>query len=88
MEQKQPGEQRDKTLKKWENATGLTLKAVPPTNKQRWVIEANTINAQQIKSLLDSVQKDNRVKYIEEDRIMTIMPVQRIQPMQPILKTH
>jgi len=77
--------QKTATLQQWEKDSGLTLKFVPPTNVQRWVIEANTQNSKQKKHLIDIVSKDSNVSYIEEDSIMTTMPIQRsfTAPPQP-----
>lgn len=74
---------RNTKLQQWSKLTGLTLKAVPPTNQQRWIIKANTQDASQIKNLINTVSNDTDIKYIERDGIMTIQPILRPTPMQP-----
>ncbi len=74
---------RNTKLQQWSKLTGLILKAVPPTNPQRWIIKANTQDASHIKNLINTVSNDTDIKYIERDGIMTIQPIQRPIPMQP-----
>ncbi|OUS00252.1 hypothetical protein A9Q81_10820 [Gammaproteobacteria bacterium 42_54_T18] len=74
---------RNKKLQQWGQQTGLALKAVPPTNQQRWIIKANTQDATHIINLINTVSDDIDVKYIERDSIMTIQPIQRPIPMLP-----
>lgn len=71
---------RKAKLQQWEQQTGLTLKAVPPTNQQRWVIKANTQDSTYIKKLINIVSNDVDVKYIERDNIMTIHPIRQPSP--------
>ena len=68
-------------LQQWGQQTGLALKAVPPTNQQRWVIKANTQDATFIKKLINIVSNDIDVKYIERDNIMTIHPIRLPSPI-------
>ncbi len=72
---------RNTKLRQWGLQTGLALKAVPPTNQQRWIIKANSQGATHIKNLINTVSGDIDVKYIERDGIMTIQPIQRPIPM-------
>lgn len=77
--------QQKATLQQWEKDSGLTLKLVPPSNNQRWIIEANTQDNQQKKHLINIVSQHSNVSYIEEDSVMTIMPIKRsfTAPAQP-----
>ena len=72
---------RNEKLQQWSQHSGLELKAVPPTNLQRWIIKASTQNPDEIKKLIRIVGNDTDVKYIEKDGIMTIQPTQRPTPM-------
>lgn len=65
---------RTKKLQQWGKATGLILKAVPPSNRQRWIIKANTQDASHIHNLMNTANNDSDIKYIEKDGIMTIPP--------------
>lgn len=75
--------QRKDKLLQWEQATGVRLKAVPPTNSRRWVIETDTKELGQIRTLISTIRQDRAVKYIEEDSIMTIMPSQPTPSSRP-----
>ncbi|OUS25309.1 hypothetical protein A9Q99_22220 [Gammaproteobacteria bacterium 45_16_T64] len=81
-EQIQTPNQQQLKLRQWSDSTGLTLRLVSPSNNQRWIITADTENPTRQQALIDVVSKDNAVKYIEADGIMTIMPIQRPIPMR------
>ena len=72
---------RNAKLQQWSQHTGLELKAIPPTNLQRWIIKASTQNPDEIKKLIHIIGNDTDVKYIEKDSVMTIQPTQRPTPM-------
>ncbi len=74
---------RNAKLQQWSQQTGLILKAVPPTNQQRWIIKANTQDSTYIKNLMNTVSDDVDVKYIERDSIMTIQPIRHLSPIPP-----
>lgn len=68
---------RNTKLRQWSLLTGLTLKAISPTNQQRWIIKTNTQNPEHIKNLINTISIDGDVKYVEEDIIMNINLIQR-----------